>query len=126
MKKVCSESWQACRRGSNLSIRVWLVGERAGEALREVDESVIPWFADAAKQLLDEYQDPQQALARALAKITGQTELRVSPRPVSSSSTTNVSYLVPCWCCELCALVQGRHIVNPTSLHGNPVHGNYT
>lgn len=47
------------------------------EALKEVDESVIPWFRGAAKQLLEEMANPEVALARALAKITGHTQLHV-------------------------------------------------
>ena len=46
--------------------------------MREIDEIVIPYFKDAAKQLLEEYGQPELALARALAKITGFTQLNVS------------------------------------------------
>ena len=69
---------QAYRECSNSNLHA---GERAGEALKEVDDSVVPWFKNAAKQLLEEYQDPEMVLARALAKITGHTELRVRILP---------------------------------------------
>ena len=52
-------------------------GERAAAALREVDEGVVPWFREAAKQLLEDYTDPEEAMARALAKVTGHTKLQV-------------------------------------------------
>ena len=52
-------------------------GERAAAALREVDAGVVPWFREAARELLAEYTDPEEALARALAKVTGHTALQV-------------------------------------------------
>jgi ATP-dependent RNA helicase DDX21 len=53
-----------------------IAGERATEALSEVDKAVIPWFVDAAKKLLEEHEGaPEEALALALAKITGHTKL---------------------------------------------------
>ena len=52
-------------------------GERAAAALREVDGGVVPWFREAARDLLAEYTDPEEALARALAKVTGHTALQV-------------------------------------------------
>ena len=52
-------------------------GERALESLREVDASVVPWFQAAAKQLLGEMGSPTEALARALAKVTGYSAVKV-------------------------------------------------
>ena len=52
-------------------------GERAVEALSSIDEQVVPMFREAAKSLLAEL-EPEVALALALAKITGHTQLRVS------------------------------------------------
>ena len=52
-------------------------GERAAAALREVEDGVVPWFTEAAKQLLEEYPNPEEAMARALAKVTGHTKLQV-------------------------------------------------
>lgn len=47
------------------------------EALGSIDEQVVPMFLEAAKSLLSEL-EPEVALALALAKITGHTQLRVS------------------------------------------------
>ena len=54
------------------------VGERAVEALREMDDQIIPWFQTAAAELLQDM-PAEKALALALAKITGNTELKVRP-----------------------------------------------
>lgn len=51
-------------------------GERAVEALKEMDQQIIPWFQSAAGELLRDM-PPEKALALALAKITGNTELKV-------------------------------------------------
>lgn len=51
-------------------------GERAVEALKEMDQQIIPWFQSAAGELLRDM-GPEKALALALAKITGNTELKV-------------------------------------------------
>lgn len=53
-------------------------GERAVEALKEMDQQIIPWFQTAAAELLKEM-PAEKALALALAKITGNTELKVQP-----------------------------------------------
>ncbi len=47
------------------------------EALKEMDEQIIPWFQSAAAQLLKDM-PAEKAVALALAKITGNTELKVS------------------------------------------------
>jgi ATP-dependent RNA helicase DDX21 len=44
---------------------------RAIEVLQDIDRDVVPWFRDAAKTLLAQVPDPEEALALALAKITG-------------------------------------------------------
>ena len=46
------------------------------EALKEMDEQIIPWFQSAAAQLLKDM-PAEKAVALALAKITGNTELKV-------------------------------------------------
>ena len=51
-------------------------GERAVEALKEMDDQIIPWFQAAAAELLQDM-PAEKALALALAKITGNTELKV-------------------------------------------------
>jgi len=48
-----------------------IAAERVIETLRDVDKGVVPWFKGAAKTWLDEVGDPEEALALALAKITG-------------------------------------------------------
>ncbi|KAF5836909.1 P-loop containing nucleoside triphosphate hydrolase protein [Dunaliella salina] len=50
--------------------------DRAMEMLRDVEPNVVPYFMEAASQLTSEYSSPQEALARALAKITGYKEMR--------------------------------------------------
>ena len=52
-------------------------GQRAVDAVKEVDDAVIPWFREAARELLGDVSDPEEALARALAKITGHTHMQV-------------------------------------------------
>ena len=52
-------------------------GERAVEALKEMDQQIIPWFQSAAGELLKDM-PAEKALALALAKITGNTELKVT------------------------------------------------
>ena len=52
-------------------------GERASESLVEVDKTVVPWFRAAAAQLLETVGDPEEALAMALAKVTGFSSIRV-------------------------------------------------
>lgn len=59
--------------------RLVCAGERASETLKEVDRSVVPWFRSAAAQLLQEVGDPEEALAMALAKVTGFSAVRVCP-----------------------------------------------
>ena len=57
-------TWRAC------------AGERAVEALMAVDRSVVPWFRGAAQQLLAAVDSPEEALAMALAKVTGHSVLQ--------------------------------------------------
>lgn len=54
-----------------------VVGERASEALKEMDDQIVPWFQAAAASLLEDMA-PEKALALALAKITGNIQLKVS------------------------------------------------
>lgn len=62
-------------------------GQRAAEALAKVDAGVVPYFKEAAEKLLTQFADPAEALARALAQVTGHTKLRVChiPPPYYSS-----------------------------------------
>ena len=82
-------------------------GERAVEALSSIDEQVVPMFREAAKSLLAEL-EPEVALALALAKITGHTQLRVSygdvgcwwqlpPLSVGFGAVPVSAVTVPCW-----------------------------
>ena len=41
-----------------------------------VDRSVVPWFRGAAQQLLAAVDSPEEALAMALAKVTGHSVLQ--------------------------------------------------
>lgn len=52
-------------------------GERAVDALKEMDDQIVPWFQTAAASLLEDM-PAEKALALALAKITGNTQLKVS------------------------------------------------
>lgn len=47
------------------------------EALKEMDDQIVPWFQAAAAELLHDM-PAEKALALALAKITGNTELKAS------------------------------------------------
>lgn len=53
-----------------------VAGERASEALKEMDDQIVPWFQAAAASLLEDM-PAEKALALALAKITGNTQLKV-------------------------------------------------
>lgn len=62
-----------------------IAAERTVEVIRGVDDSVVPYFTEAAQRLLDgapgeeggaEPLEPVVALAKALAKICGHTELK--------------------------------------------------
>ena len=67
------------------------------EALSSIDEQVVPMFREAAKSLLAEL-EPEVALALALAKITGHTQLRVSYGDVRVLVAA-VSAICWLWCC---------------------------
>ena len=54
-----------------------VAGERASEALKEMDDQIVPWFQAAAASLLEDM-PAEKALALALAKITGNTQLKVN------------------------------------------------
>ncbi|KAK9835314.1 hypothetical protein WJX81_001245 [Elliptochloris bilobata] len=53
-----------------------IAGDRAVEAISAVDRSVVPWFRAAAAQLLASADSPEEALAMALAKVTGHSVLQ--------------------------------------------------
>ncbi|GAX76678.1 hypothetical protein CEUSTIGMA_g4124.t1 [Chlamydomonas eustigma] len=50
--------------------------QRAVEMLADVDKSVVPFFESAASQFLESCSSPVEALAKALAKITGITAMK--------------------------------------------------
>ncbi len=58
------------------------------EALKEMDEQIIPWFQSAAAELLKDM-PAEKAVALALAKITGNTELKVSTHIASCVITSH-------------------------------------
>lgn len=53
-----------------------IAADRALEMLREVDRGVVSWFKPTAAAWLKEVGDPEEALALALAKITGNIGLK--------------------------------------------------
>ena len=70
-----------------------------------MDESVVPWFQAAAEQLLSEVSSPTEALARALAKVTGYSAVRVralsgviASAPRSWCSRTAVHAMLKVYC----------------------------
>lgn len=65
------------------------------EALKEMDEQIIPWFQSAAAQLLKDM-PAEKAVALALAKITGNTELKVHTHIASCVMTASLSSLHVC------------------------------
>jgi hypothetical protein len=65
-----------------------IAADRVIETLRDVDKGVVPWFKGAAKSWLDEVGDPEEALALALAKITGE-----------AADLMSVLLCVWCWTC---------------------------
>ena len=64
-------------------------GDRAVEALKEMDDQIIPWFQSAAAELLKDM-PAEKALALALAKITGNTELKVSYYAIETNAHTQM------------------------------------
>jgi hypothetical protein len=67
---------------------------------------VVPWFRSAAAQLLQEVGDPEEALAMALARVTGFSAVRVRPRAQLPCPSNFLLLLVVCACgvviCALC------------------------
>ena len=55
-----------------------IAAERAVDMLRDVDASVVPFFREAAEKFLEESSSPVEALAYALAKITGWVSVRTA------------------------------------------------
>lgn len=53
-----------------------IAADRALEMLRDVDKDVVSWFRSTAQAWLAEVGDPEEALALALAKITGTTGMK--------------------------------------------------
>lgn len=87
MQTVTQQPGDAVEAASSLCVRVHgarhemppsptRAGERAVEALMAVDRSVVPWFRGAAQQLLAAVDSPEEALAMALARVTGHSVLQ--------------------------------------------------
>ena len=87
-KRYTEHVWQPYRQATHCID----TGERAVEAIKEMDEQIIPWFQSAAAELLKDM-PAEKALALALAKITGNTELKVSLPILVSLRTTWSSHL---------------------------------
>lgn len=58
-------------------------GEKAVEALASYERSTISMFKAAASKLIKEVGSPEDAVAMALAKITGLSTLKVNPDAIS-------------------------------------------
>ena len=69
-----------------------IAAERAVEMLKDVDKSVAPLFADAAKEWLAACDSPEEALALAFAKITGHTELKARSLLTAHEGFTTLLY----------------------------------
>eukprot|EP00798_Chlamydomonas_sp_ICE-L_P001635 gene1635-33026_t len=50
-----------------------IAAERAVNMLKDIDDSVLPYFREAAEKFLEESNSPVEALSLALAKITGKS-----------------------------------------------------
>jgi ATP-dependent RNA helicase DDX21 len=62
-------------------------------SLKEVKDSVLHYFMDIAKEMIDEQSDPVKSLAKALAYISGNTE-RISQRSLLNSADGFITYIL--------------------------------
>jgi hypothetical protein len=65
---------------------------RAVATVEAVDRSVIPFFQEAARKLLASIEDPEVALALALAKITGHTVMKARSLLTAHEGFTTLMY----------------------------------
>lgn len=65
---------------------------RAVQTVSAVDHSVVPFFREAAKKLLATIDEPEVALALALAKITGHTAMKARSLLTAHEGFTTVMY----------------------------------
>ncbi|EFN57631.1 hypothetical protein CHLNCDRAFT_20835, partial [Chlorella variabilis] len=72
-----------------------LAGERALEAVQAVDVSVLPFFRAAAQKLLESVGSPEDAVALALAKITGHVEMRPRSLLTAHEDFTTLRFVSP-------------------------------
>jgi hypothetical protein len=74
---------------------------RAVQTVSAVDHSVVPFFREAAKKLLATIDEPEVALALALAKITGHTAMKARSLLTAHEGFTTIMYTgeqqVGCW-----------------------------
>lgn len=72
-----------------------VAGERALEAVAAVDASVLPFFRAAAARLLESVGSAEDALAMALAKLTGHVELRPRSLLTAHEDFTTLQFVSP-------------------------------
>ncbi|WIA11486.1 hypothetical protein OEZ85_011599 [Tetradesmus obliquus] len=69
-----------------------IAAERALEMLRDVDKATVPWFKATAEAWLAEVGDPTEALALALAKITGNTGMKARSLLTAHDDVTTLHF----------------------------------
>lgn len=69
-----------------------IAADRALEMLRDVDKDVVPWFKSTAQAWLAEIGDPEEALAMALAKITGNTGMKARSLLTAHEDVTTLMF----------------------------------
>lgn len=72
-----------------------LAGERAVEAVAAVDPSVLPFFRAAAAKLLESVGSAEDALAMALAKLTGHVEMKPRSLLTAHEDFTTLQFVSP-------------------------------
>lgn len=89
------------------------------EAISAVDRSVVPWFRAAAAELLAAAGSPEEALAMALAKVTGHSTLQVRPpgAPVGSVAPQQLG-LTRVMCLVWCMFAYTVYKLAPACLSG--------
>lgn len=69
-----------------------IAADRALEMLRDVDKDVVSWFKTTAQAWLAEVGDPEEALALALAKITGTTGMKARSLLTAHEDVTTLMF----------------------------------
>ncbi|KAL4859742.1 DEAD-box ATP-dependent RNA helicase 7 [Chlorella vulgaris] len=72
-----------------------LAGDRAVETVKAVDASVLPFFRAAATKLLESVGSAEDALALALAKITGHVEMKPRSLLTAHEDYTTLQFVSP-------------------------------